>query len=341
MPCNYGYPDINPTIGITGTPVIDPSTSTLYTVALDGGVGFALFALNTDTGQVRWSVPITASGFTFAPEEQRWALTLAHGFIYIPFGSYSWACATPHGWLIGISANGNGTQFNYEVPSPDEGDIWTPEGASVGSSGNIYVVTGNSYYNASFAYADSVIELTPHLSVVSYFAPANWAALGPNDLDQDTTGATILPGGLIFSIGKVGVGFLLNESSLGGIGGQLFSASVCDGGAWGSTTYAAGVVYVPCYDGVHALSIQVGANPTFTSLWNSTNFWAGPPIVLGGAVWTIDIANGTLFALNATTGALITKTSSLGAVEHFTTPSIGGGFVIVAAQETVYALDTR
>jgi polyvinyl alcohol dehydrogenase (cytochrome) len=338
--CNGGAPSVTPIIGITGTPVIDSSTSTLYVVALNAGVGFTLFAVDTNTGQARWSSPIAASGFTFTPEEQRGALSLANGFIYIPFGSYSWACGSPRGWLFGISANGNGTQYNYEVPATNEADIWTPEGTSVGSSGNLYAVTGNSYYNATFQYADSVIELSPHLAVISYFSPTNWAFLGPNDLDQDTTGATILPGNMIFSIGKSGVGFLLNESDLGGIGGQLFTANVCAGGAWGSTAYAAGVVYVPCYNGLHALSIQGGANPKFISLWNSTNGWAGPAIVAAGAVWSVDITNGTLYAFNPTTGALITK-MSLSSVEHFTTPSIGGGFVIVAAQETVYALDTE
>ena len=337
--CNGGAPTITPLIGITGTPVIDPSTSTLYVVALNAGAGFTLFALDTSSGHVRWSSPVAASGFAFTGEEQRGALALANGFVYVPFGSYSWSCTPSFGWLIGVSANGNGTSYSFRVDTQSEGDIWAPEGVTVGASGVLYVATGNSYYNATYNYADSVIELTPHLSVLSYFAPSDWAMLGPADLDQDTTGVTLLPGNLAFSIGKIGVGYLLNSSDLGGVGGQLFNATVCNGGAWGSTAYAAGVVYVPCASGLHALSIKGGTHPSFVSLWNRTGFFAGPPVIAAGAVWTLNIYNGTLFALNPQTGATIAKIG-LGSVVHFATPSIGGGLVIVAANETVYGLKT-
>jgi outer membrane protein assembly factor BamB len=136
----------------------------------------------------------------------------------------------------------------------------------------------------------------------------------------------------------------LNSSDLGGIGGQLSSLSVCAGGAWGSTAYASGIVYVPCVDGIHAVAVNTGASPSLKSLWNYTNFFAGPPIVAAGAVWTSDIYNGTLFALNPESGALITQIvldNSLapGSLEHFATPSVAAGLILFAADETIYALD--
>jgi outer membrane protein assembly factor BamB len=341
--CSGGEPSVTPQIGITGTPVIDAATSTIYLVAMNNTVGYNLFAINTNNGAIRWSAPVNATGFSPIPEEQRGALTLADGFIYMPFGSFSWSCGEdggPFGWMIGLSANGNSTEYSFRTNNYSEADIWTPEGASIGSNGNLYVVSGNSYYNATYNNADAVIELTPHLAEVSYFAPTNWAFLGPNDLDQDTTGATQLPGNLIFSIGKLGVGFILNASDLGGIGGQLYSASICSGGAWGSTIYADGNVYIPCASGLHVVSIHAGAHPTFSSLWNFTDIFAGPPIYADGAIWTLNVSNGTLYALNPQTGALIAK-MSMGTVEHFTTPSIGGGYLIVAADETVYGLSVK
>ena len=334
--CDGGSPTITPLIGITSTPVIDPSTSTLYVVALDAGVQFTLFAINTNNGQIRWSSPVDASGFAFLHEEQRGALTLANGMIYIPFGSYSWNCGSPTGWLFAVSANGNGTQYSFQVDTQSEGDIWTPEGISVDASGYVYAVTGNSYYNATYNYADSVLKFTPQLKLVSYFAPTNWAFIGPADLDQDTTGATLLPNNMLFSIGKSGVGFLLNESNLGGIGGQVFTANVCSAGAWGSTTYANGIVYIPCANGLYAVSLN-SDDTQFSALWNSGNMFAGPAIVAGGAVWSVDVANGTLFLFNPTSGAEIAS-MALGPVEHFTTPSIGGGYVIIAGMGTVYAI---
>ena len=291
---------------------------------------------------MRWSEPIAPSGFVFNVEEQRGALALANGLVYVPFGGYSWDCGIAFGWIAAFSSNGNGTQYSYKVPSEGEADIWAPEGLSVDSSGYVFAVTADSMATTPpFDYGEAVLKLSPHLSLSSYFGDSNWAYLNANDLDLGNTGATLLHGNLIFSIGKEGVGYLLNSSDLGGIGGQLYGAPVCGAGAWGGTAYGSGVVYVPCPDGIHALAVQAGTQPKFTSLWNSTGFFAGPPIIAGGAVWTFDIYNGTLFALNPNSGALITSISlgSVGFVEHFTTPSVGDGLLLFAANETIYALN--
>jgi outer membrane protein assembly factor BamB len=339
--CNGGEPTIAPLIGITSTPVIDPSTSTIYVVALNSGVAFNLFAINTSTGQVRWSSPVGANGFVFTYQEQRAALTLANGLVYVAFSDYSWACGPAYGWMMGLSATGNGTQYSYQITNTSEADIWETEGASVGASGFVYIVTGNSYYNTTYNYADSVLEFTPQLSLVSYFAPSDWAYLGPADLDQGTTGATLLPGNLVFSIGKAGVGYLLNSTDLGGIGGQLASLSVCSTGAWGATAYANGVIYIPCADGIHAVSVNTGPHPSLTSLWNNTFGFSGPPIVAGGAVLALNIYSGALYALNPLTGAVISDVSlvPVNSVAHFTTPSIGGGLILFAGNDSVYGLN--
>ncbi len=344
--CNGDGPDITPIIGITGTPVIDPTTGTIYVAALIRNTGYVLFALNVHTGQEQWNASITASGFDYMPEEERGALALSNGLVYVPFGGYSYDCVQPGpiGWVFAMSTSG-GVVSAYEVPSGNEADVWTPEGVTVDSSGFVYIVTGNSYYNATYNYGDSVIKLTSNLTVVSYFAPSNWAYLGPADLDQDTTGATLLPDNLIFSIGKSGVGYLLNSSDLGGIGGQLYSAQVCGSvaagwpyGAWGSTSYANSIIYVPCGTGLNALKLEPGANPMFISLWNYTGIWAGPPIIAGDAVWTVDINSGNFYALNPQTGSVLFQMSA-GPVEHFTTPSAGGGLVFLAANQTIYAIN--
>ena len=341
--CQGNHPDIEPTIGITGTPVIDPASDTIYVAALLNESGYGLYAINANTGQVRWELPIAPAGFGFVAEEQRGALAFANGLVYVPFGGYSWDCALASGWIVALSSNGNGTEYSYKVPAQAEADIWAPEGLSVDGSGFVYAVTADSLSTTPpFDYGEAVLKLTSHLSLVSYFGASNWETLNANDLDLGNTGATLLPGNLIFSIGKEGVGYLLNSSDLGGIGGQLYSSSVCSGGAWGSTAFASGIIYVPCGNGLHALAVQGGAQPTFKSIWNCSGFFAGPPIVAAGAVWTFDIYNGTLFALNPQSGSTVTNISlgSVGFVEHFTTPSVGGGLLLFAADETIYALDT-
>ena len=342
---NGAIPSINPLAGITGTPVIDPATGTIYVVALLNDTGYRLFALSTGDGQVRWSTMVSETGLNYTNQDQRAALTLANGMVYVAFGGFSYVCTgIPHGWVVAYADNGNGTTYSYEVPSSGEADIWEAEGLSVDSSGFLYAVTGNSDTTGPFDYGVSVIKLTPDLSVVGYFSPTNFLTLDQDDLDLSTTGATLLPGNLIFSIGKEGIGYLLNSSDLGGIGGQLASLTVCEGGAWGSTAYASGIVYIPCIDGIHAVAVTGGAHPSLTSLWNYTDFYAGPPIVAGGAVWTVDIYNGTLFALNPEHGTLMAQVNLSSdmvpdSLAHFSTPSVGDGLLLFAADETVYALN--
>jgi polyvinyl alcohol dehydrogenase (cytochrome) len=353
--CSGGHgPDITPVIGITGTPVIDPTTGTLYVAALinigSNNGEYKLFAINANTGQTMWNNAITAPNFNSLPQEQRSALTLANGLVYVAFGGFSWNCFNPGptGWVIAMSASGGGEMYAYNLPSRPEGDIWEPEGLSVDSSGNVYVTTGDSN-NATFDFGCSLIKLTPDLTFVdstaNYFAPSNWQYLNQNDLDLADTGATLLPGNLIFSIGKYNMGYLLSSTSLGGIGGQLYEAQVCGDvnsawpyGAWGATSYANGIIYVPCGSGLEALQLQSGSQPWFTSLWNYSGFFAGPPIIAAGAVWTTEITGGTLYALNPTTGAVMSQLS-LGSVEHFSTPSAGDGLIFVAATQTIYAIN--
>ena len=344
--CDGGdHPTLYPTIGITSTPVIDPSTGTIYVVALVSGTGYHLFALDTGSGQVRWTTPVGAPGLNSTDQEQRGALAMANGMVYIPFGGFSLVCTgIPHGWVLAYSLANNGTHYSYEVPSTGEADVWEPEGISVDSAGYLYIVTGDSTATTAqpFDYGVSVIKLSPKLAVVGYFSPSDYLTLDQNDMDLSTTGATLLPNNLVFSIGKEGVGYLLNSSDLGGVGGQLASLQVCPtGGAWGATAYFAGVVYVPCSDGLDAVAVNGGSHPGLTSLWNVTGFFAGPPIIAAGAVWTFDIFNGTLFALNPQTGAVIAKVSDLpeNSLAHFATPSVGYGLILFAGNDTVYGLD--
>src|SRR5258708_9752679 len=98
--------DLTPEEGITGTPVIDSSTNTLYVVAFtkeSGQLIYRLHALDVTTGadkpgspiKIQASVQGTGAGsingvVTFNPqrERQRAALTLVNGQIYIAFASF-------------------------------------------------------------------------------------------------------------------------------------------------------------------------------------------------------------------------------------------------------------
>jgi len=334
---NFGAPvagdqlqcgDINPS-GITGTPVIDPSTGTLFVVSFSA-LHHTLWALNASTGSVVFQRAADPPGFNDTAQQGRSALSLANGMVYIPYGGLAGDCGHYHGWVVGLAANGTGGMAVYQVPTGNEGAVWAPSGASVDPSGNLYVATGNGASDTSFDHGDSVIKLSSTLSEEGYFAPTDWAQLNADDGDLGSVGPAIVGPNLLFQIGKEGVGYLLDANQLGDVGGQEFSASVC-GSSFGGTAFSNPYIFVPCTNGLFELQL---ANGNFTTAWHTSGFNAGPPIVTGGVVWTVDTASATLLGYSVSSGHQV-YSFQLGSVVHFCGPAAGDGRVFVATNSGV------
>jgi hypothetical protein len=224
--------DINTQIGITGTPVIDPATGTLYVVAkTKGATGCSappcyfqrLHALDLATGNEKFGGPadispaITVPGsgdrgdatcpgsaghVPFCPlrENQRPGLLLLNGKVYVAWASHG-DIQPYHGWVIGY-ATADLTQapvlFNT-TPDGGLGGIWmSGTGPAADADGNIYVITGNGTFDTAAPrtnYGDSFIRLrtTAGLSVADFFTPANQSDLNEGDLDLGSGGAIVLP----------------------------------------------------------------------------------------------------------------------------------------------------
>jgi outer membrane protein assembly factor BamB len=318
--------DINPS-GITGTPVIDPSTGTLFVVSFSAeSLSHVLSAINVSTGAVVFQRQADPPGFVVTAQQERSALSLANGMVYILYGGLAGDCGQYYGWVVGLAANGTGGMAVYQVPTTREGGLWAPSGAAVDPSGNVYVATGNGASITTFDHGDSVIKLSPALSEEGYFAPTNWSVLNQADADLGSVGPAIIGPNVLFQVGKEGVGYLLDGSKLGGVGGQTFSASVC-GESFGGTAYSSPYLFVPCTDGLVELQI---ANGAFTTKWHTQSFNAGPPIVTGGVVWTVDTSSATLLGYSVSTGNQA-YSFPLGSVVHFCSLAAGDGRVFVAA----------
>ena len=327
LPCG----DINPS-GITGTPVIDPSTGTVYVVAFEAPGTHLLVALGLADGQVRFTRQADPSGADSRVDQERGALSLADGRVYIPFGGLEGDCGDYHGWVVGINADGTGGQVSYQVPTGREGGIWAPSGMAADQAGDLFIATGNGASTSTFDHGNSVVELSPTLSELGYFAPSNWSELNGGDTDLGSVGPMLFGGGVLFQIGKEGVGYLLDGAKLGGVGGQIFDGKVCSS-AFGGGAAAGSMVFVPCTDGLHALSVT---DSSFRVLWKSADFPSGPPVVTGGVVWSLDTSNGTLRGYAVSSGASLFRFGT-GDVTRFTTPSAGDGRVFVAAGSAVFA----
>jgi outer membrane protein assembly factor BamB len=328
LPC--GNIDIS---GITGTPVVDASSGVLFVVAFIAAPRHhELYALDIASGRVRWHRVIDPSGADPSLQQQRPALALANGFVYVAFGGLYGDCGAYHGWVVGVSEQGSGL-VSYRVPSTREGGIWAPPGPSVDASGDLLVATGNSASASAFDYGNAVVRLSPQLRVVDWFADADWALLNRSDTDLGSTSPLPLRNGLVFQAGKAGTGYLLHDGHLGGVGGQVFRAPVCPAGAYGGGAYSPPFVYVACRDGVVALRVS---GSSFSVAWRGPRTDAGPPIVAGGAVWTIDLASSALQALDPGTGH-VRVTQNVGQTAHFAAPSSGAGRVYVPAGSSVVA----
>jgi hypothetical protein len=254
---NNAYTDIEPFVGSTGTPVIDTNSGTLYVDAFNGQVfggvtnySHWLHALNIADGTERSFGPVlvtasvpgtgvdSAGGrvtFNATQENQRSALTLAGGILYVSFAGY--ADTDPyHGWIIGYNPSNLVQLTNYifnTTPNSKtaqwganaaEGGIWMGgNGLAVDEHTNLIFQVGNGTFNANTAggteYGDSFIKLSTSngLAVADYFTPYNQATLQLQDSDLGSGGPIIIPDQsgvyphLTLGAGKGGVIYVLNR----------------------------------------------------------------------------------------------------------------------------------
>jgi polyvinyl alcohol dehydrogenase (cytochrome) len=343
LPCG----DIGPTVGITSTPVVDTSRNEIFVVAdeLVGGlIQHHLFGLNLSDGAVLMNQAVDPPGSDPKAQLQRVALTLDAGQVVFGFGGNSGDCSTYHGWLVAVPEAG-GASKTFQVdsgPGESQGAIWMGGAAPiVDSQGNIWVATGNgSNTHAGDPYDDSdgVLELSSSLSLLQYFAPGSWTQDNLTDADLGSSSPAVLPNGLVFQAGKSGTGYLLKQSALGGIGGQVAQLpSLCGGVVDGGDAFANSIVYAPCGGGIAA--VKVGASPpSLTRLWQTSSGSSGPPIIAGGTIWTI--GGTTLFGLDPTTGSPVHQFPLGTEANHFPTPSVGDGLLLAPASDRVFAFTT-
>jgi outer membrane protein assembly factor BamB len=331
LPCG----DIGPVTGITGTPAVDTATGRLFVVGFLRGYHHYLFTLSLTDGSVLAQQIVDPVGSTPSVQQERGALAIGSGRVYIPLGGLYGDCGNYHGYVVAVPLGG-GPALAYKTPVATEAGIWSPAGVAVAGSGAVYVVTGNGSATQTFGYSNSVIEMTPDLQVKSYFAPANWKSLDASDADLGSVGATLLQSlGVVVAIGKDGIAYLLKADQLGGIGGQIASRAVC-AGAWGGTAASDSMVWVPCSDGLVALAVTA---TSINVVWRAAPPRMASPIVAAGAVWAIDPETGRIYALDPATGAVL-YAANLGPARHFSTPAATEGFVVAPAGSSVVALST-
>jgi polyvinyl alcohol dehydrogenase (cytochrome) len=349
LPCG----DISPEVGITGTPVIDLARHEIFVdadtlisgPAASHGVeaSHRLFGLDLFTGKIE----LDASAMPNAGEDQlaqlqRPGLVLDNGFVVIAYGQNTGDCPGPngpaHGYVVSIPETGGQLHYFQISSGNDRGAVWMGGSAPVvDPQGNVYVASADGYnLGAGQPYdnSDAVLELSPTMGLESRFYLSNWQTLSGDDLDLGT-GNPVLVNGFVFQIGKTDIAYLLRQGHLGGKDGQLASLSMCSGNPDGGRAVLGSVVYVPCPNGVTAVKVSTTA-PYLKQLWTDNDGAAGGPIIADGLVWTIGGDN-AVHALNPATGHEVLKIPFGGYANHFPTPSVGDGLLLLPGTNQLFA----
>jgi Big-like domain-containing protein len=321
--------DLIPTIGVTSTPAIDPSTGTMYVESKtkeSGNFFHRLHALDITTGAEKISPPatITTSGFNSLMHTNRPGLLLLNGIVYVAYAS---DCDNQpyHGWLFAYDAT-TLTQlavFN-ESPNGREGGFWMAgAGIAADSNGNIFIPSGNGNFDTAHVPAvdlgDTILKLTftgSAFSLEDYFTPFDQSTLDQNDTDLGSGGVLLLPdqaGGIpheLVQAGKEGTIYLINRDQMTAGNKHFCSGCASDtqitqelpsavGGMWSMPAFWNGNVYFwGSSDNMLAFPITNGAlAQTFSSASGTfLGFPGATPSVSahgnsGGIVWAIDSTN--------------------------------------------------
>ncbi|MEP6851960.1 MAG: hypothetical protein ABJA87_04795 [bacterium] len=326
LPCG----NIDPS-GITGTPIYDSHTSTVVAVALlNNPIRHVAFGLEPVTGQIRWQrtvdVPGSEPGIDPKAMQQRGALLAVGGHLYIPYGGLAGDCSSYRGSVVDLDLNHpvSGALSHYTIPTSREAGIWATPGLGGAPAGGVLLSAGNgaTASTGTYDYSDSVIRLVGNKRADS-FSPSTWREDNAADLDLGSQGPTTVAK-WVFIAGKRGVAYVLDGAHLGGIGGQVSQLNLCP--SFGGTAASGTTVYVPCTDGIRA--VQIRSTGTMTVRWHAPSAVSGSPVLGAGRLWSLDTANGVLYALDPATG-LVRGHWPVGAVSRFATPVVWHSQVFV------------
>jgi hypothetical protein len=328
LPCG----NVDP-LGITGTPVYDPQTNLVFAVAEIQGPAHVLVGVDPQTGQIKVRRSVDVPGQDPTTMQQRAALALYGGRVYVAYGGLYGDCGQYIGAVVASRTDGTGNLLVFQVPTAREGGIWAPPGPVIDAQGNLYVAVGNgAATSGSWDHSDSVLRLSPTLQLEESFAPTKWPQDNATDSDLGSMGPVLLPDGLIYADGKSGAGYLLRASHLGGVGGQIQSVELCS--AYGGAAVSGSSAIIPCDDGLRQITLTPGPQITFG--WHAPEQVTGSPVIGGHTVYSLS-NGGTLYALDLATGA-VRASISVEATPHFATPTLASGRVFVGTLKGVAAV---
>jgi hypothetical protein len=324
---------------------------------------------------VTGSVTIDNQLYTFIDKYQqdRAALLLQDGIIYIGFGGPGCNIKTENGWVMAYndSTLEQVGVFNAS-PGVEASAVWLSGAGLAGDgAGNIYASTGDGLFDANNGgshYGDSVLKFNQGVGVINlvdYFTPYDQLYFQQHDLDVSSGGITLLPpvpqGNFAVTVDKNGTIYLLNEDGLGGYNSiadiqipQEIGAPV-KGQVHGGLTYWNNNVYLWAYqtpvlayafaDGQLSL-LPTSQTPKVTS--NPQGGIVSSNGVTDAIFWYVSAPTANLYAFDATnlasefydTTMAASSRDKFGPPVHFEMPIVADGRLYVNGQTqlTVFGL---
>ena len=314
--------DFPPQIGITSTPVIDPTTGTIYLLARtkeNGTFVHRLHAIDVATHVEKFGGPVvitatvpgtgdgsSGSSVTFdgLRQGQRTALLLQNGHVILGWASEC-DIAPYHGWVMSYNAGTLAQEAVWnDTPNGSDGGVWIGGSGCAGdASFNTFFATGNGTYDGSSEFGDSIVKVgqptAGTFNVGDWFTPFNQATLSAGDTDLGSGGVLLLPDlpagsphqHLLVQAGKQGMIYLIDRDNMG------HYCSTC-------TNADSQVVQE-----IQALSLMIGA-PAY---WNGNLFFGA------GKFKTADYFRA--FSFNANNSGLISTTPTSLSPEQFSFPA--------------------
>jgi hypothetical protein len=370
-----GCGDVAP-VGITSTPVIDGATRTIYVA---GGVGDAngimrheVHALDAETGDEKAGWPVNVSAlkapgdvaFNTAAQNQRGALSLVNGTLYVPYGGHDGDCGQYRGWVVAIDAATPTKVAAWATGGFGEA-IWAAGGMASTGDG-VFAVTGNNLAGAT-THADSeeVVHVTGLAQVnrtTGIFFPGSWRPMDQADADFGSSSPVAFQLGgsyTLAAVSKNGMFVLLNPANLGGMDGQLAKIDVAPETT--AMSIAAALAAYTSTSGVHvvlnagnttsfcpagatghgtiSVAITPGSPPTAKVAWCAGGGSTSPIATSTDGknetvVWYL---NGGLNAVDGDTGATLYAGGTCVGVHQFSSPIAVKGRIIVGGDGNLCA----
>lgn len=347
FPILYGQP-----IGILSTPYVDQANGFVYICAQDSTPQYKAYKLNladgttasstviaatvTGTGDPSGSDCVSGGVLSFCASLefiQRPGLVVSNSKLYICFGTTD--IDPGHGWVIALSTTDLSLVAAWcSTPSGALASVWIPGAApAVDSSGNLYIATGNGDYDGLTSFGESIVKLSPTLTVLDWFTPTDWATLNTNDSDVGSNHATLISGtNYLIHVGKDYKARRIDTTCMGHLGGTVGGCSVqtwtvCNACLVGKTTGGYSQIYL---NGVWTISTtgqdadSFGGSPAgslYSYTFSSGTFNTTPTATNTASAWPFPGPSEIAASSNGTTNQIIFVVT--GASQTFTATTQG------------------